>query len=267
MDEKLRLDANVPEDRILTDNLLTAKRIAKPQKEGEPCPLHAERESLIWAYADGFLEEAEEGEAWEEISQCRQCLDRFATVQRSLREAETWLKTEPVLKPALVPKSKRILRLFNVEWVEETIQRVGQALAVGELQFAPSMGEEEKNWRGQLSYKWGDLQVTIETTLTLEPEDRSHSMKVAIILQDQAKQFISRTQVDFCDIQGVVMETGVTDDKGHVSFSSQEGRRFVGDGEPQAEIGFCLELTKGDERAIWQIVAAQETLGLGTMMD
>jgi hypothetical protein len=98
MDEKWSLEPGTLEDRILIDSLLAVKQARKQQERGASCPLHEGCENLIWAYADGFLEETEEDEAWEEISQCRHCLDRLATVQRSLQAAEEWLDQEATAK-------------------------------------------------------------------------------------------------------------------------------------------------------------------------
>ena len=90
-DESWYLNPERMEDRSLIDNLLAVKQAEAPESVGSPCPLHADRESLLWAYADDFLTEEEEEAAWEEIRQCRLCLERLAAVQRSLTEAEVWL--------------------------------------------------------------------------------------------------------------------------------------------------------------------------------
>lgn len=90
-DEKWHLNPKTAEDRSLIDSLLAARQVKAPQSAGEPCPWHEERESLIWAYVDDFLTGEGEESAWEEIRQCRFCLERLATVQRSLAEAEVWL--------------------------------------------------------------------------------------------------------------------------------------------------------------------------------
>lgn len=288
-DEKWSLGFNTPEDRGLIDSVLIMKRAIKQQQEGKPCPLHKEREDLIWAYADGFLEETREDEAWEEIGQCRYCLDRLAAVQRALSEAEERMALEPVLEPEPVPvpipewigepepalesepisalMKEWILALFNVKWEGGDIRRERRALAVTELQLVPVLGEEKRIRRGQLSRTWNGLQVTIEAEVHLEPQDRTCGIVVSIDLRDQIGEPVSQTHVDFCDIDGEVMETSVTDDEGRVGFSSWEGHRFVrGDG-PQVEIGFCLELTRGGESASWQILIGQGSLNMTTTTD
>jgi len=262
-EETRQLNSAYPEDRPLVESLLMAREARQPQDRGAPCPLHLERENLIWAYADGFLEEAEEDQAWEEISQCPHCLHRLAGVQRALREAEAWA---PVPRPTPIPPSDDrilILALFNVVLIGKASQRIEGALTVAKLRRKRLMGKKkEETWESELSQTWADLQVTISIKVQLGLENRPSSMTASVDLRDQIGQPVSQTQVDFCDVRGIVMETGITDHKGHVGFSSQESKRFMMEKETQAEIGFCLGLIRGPERVKWQIVIGQEPLSI-----
>lgn len=270
-DKKRSQDSNTSEDWGLIDGMLITKRAMRQQQRSGPCPQHEERESLIWAYADDFLEGIEEDEAWGKISQCRHCLDRLAAIHQALREAEERMEprafpdtrrmpeqdTARDSKPVSILRKEWILALFDLRWAWRGIKEKGRVLATTELQLVPLLGEEEKIRRGQLSYTWNDLAVTIATELHFKPQDRMHGIKVSIDLRDQIGQSVSQMQIDFCDIYGVIMETSVTDDAGHVTFSSQEGQRFVREEGPQVDIGFCLELTRSGESASWQTLIGQ----------
>jgi hypothetical protein len=262
-DDKLNLDPETMEDRGLLDSLSAVRGNSELLGRGEACSLHPERDSLIWAYADGFLIDEEEEAAWEEISQCRFCLDRLAVVQRALGEAEVWLiePVQPDHSPTAV--SDRILALFNFEWVGEAIHTVGAALTIAPLQPVLVLGpEDEKPWRGQLEYTWRELHMILEVEIRLEAATRPRSLAVWIKIQDQAAQPVSQMLVDFGDIQGTVMETGTTDIQGRISFSSDQGERFVLESEAQVRIGFCLELTQHDQKARWSILISGDVLDI-----
>jgi hypothetical protein len=109
-DDRLYLDAEIVEDRGLMDSLSVVRGISELRGSGEACARHPERESLVWAYADGFLTEAEEAAAWEALSECRYCLDRLAAVQRALGEAEVWLRAknpDPTTVTKLIEQMKK----------------------------------------------------------------------------------------------------------------------------------------------------------------
>lgn len=259
-EEKL-LNPAVPGDQLLIDSLLMAQRLSSTQRQNDPCRLHEERESLIWAYADGFLGEEGEKTAWEEISECRYCLNRLATVQRALYDAEIWIESKRTSAPEK-QKTLKPMRVFNFEWVGEAIQKIGEALTVGQLQLVPLMGDVKLTpWKGDLSLEWNELQVTIRTEMGLGSENQVHDIAVSVEIRHQAKPQVEQVLVDFCDVDGKVMETKHTDDKGQTDFSSKEGERFK---TSKNEIGFSLELVRGAKTVSWQIVVEPDMQDMTT---
>jgi hypothetical protein len=272
IDERWRLDSDSPEDRSLIDAFLATRQAERPYKKGAPCPLHEDRESLIWAYADGYLEGAEEDEAWEEISQCRRCLDRLASVQRALHKVEEQMPesvfdlehaVETAPEPWPVSEIREwILALFCGRREGPGAHRESHPLAVAILQPELVLGEEGRAWSGELSYGWNDVQVTIKTKVELGRDERPRSVAVLSELRDQSGEPVPRAQIDFCDVYGVLMETGVTDEEGQVSFSSSEGQRFIREDGQATQIGFYVELSRGGQHGSWQILVRQDRLDM-----
>ena len=258
MNEEWKLDPDDPDDAVLIENLLAARQTS--QGADAPCSYHPNRESLIWAYADGFLSEEEGSVFWQEISQCRLCLGRLAAVQQALQAAETWTASSlsVEVQPGAIPLRSRILSLFHVQWLEESMNRVGQALASSTLELVPALGEETKRWRGTLAGEWSQGQAKVAVEIGLSGQNRPLGIKARITLTSPAGHPLTNVKIDFCDVSGAVMETGMTDAEGRITFSSREAQRFIREDKSPPEIGFCLELGQGQEMTTWQLVLDSE---------
>lgn len=259
------LNPALPGEQLLIDSLLMAQRFSSAQRQNEPCRLHQERDALIWAYADGFLGEEGEEAAWEEISECRSCLNRLATVQRALQGTESWIGARFVQQGAVEAISvapstnqaitERILSVFNFERVGKAIQKIGEALTVGQLQLVPVLGEVKLTpWKGDLSLQWNELHVTIRTEMELDSAMQPHHITLSVEIRDQVAQPVPKVRVSLRSIRGSMIRVGNSDHQGNIYFSSENRDRFIIEDELETKIGFCLELRHEGKKVSWQLL-------------
>lgn len=261
VDNEWQFDANALEDRALIDGLLPTRAVRAVAAGGDPCPLHQEREQLIWAFADGALEAAEEDAAWDEIERCPYCLRRLIAAETVLRAAEVRLETEvEIVEPASEKIWKWIISVFAGARRVPATSEAASPLAVAAFEPTSLMGEPREIRQGRLDYAWNDLHLTVEVKMEIESQQIPVWLTVSVVLVDPAGVPVESKPIDLCDIEGELMETHITDRDGRASFTSREGGRFARGAAPDTEIGFALGLRHQQELGRWDICMRPEDL-------
>lgn len=162
------------------------------------------------------------------------------------------------------PLQRFILAIFSFE-PGRAGQTEGRLLTTSELKVAAHLDEkaeqpEPQIWRGSLSVPWENWQVTIAAQLSILTEDQPDQLSVSLAVKDEDGRPAPSTLVDFCDVERVPMQTGVTNDKGEITFTSLQGDRFISQQGPPLKLGFWLGLRCGQWEVTWYLRLGEDVL-------
>lgn len=184
----------------------------------------------------------------------------YTTLVSTARKAkeQSTTRTPLLVEQTMASITEQVLSLFNVTWIRGKMMRSEEAFAHGTLKLASVLGKETKQWVGLSEEMWQQNQVLVSAQMEITKESELH-MKVAITVTSSNTNPVENVKIKFCDVYGVVMETGMTNAKGQIIFTSNEAERFTQYGESALEVGFCLKIGQGREVAGWQILLGSTT--------